>query len=93
MLSRAGFRVLQALKSVPDDQQAAQKNAPKSSEELMEVHCGGSQHGIDGIAGNQVDVHSCLIARLVRRTAPTRRVRFGSKPEFQTETPPNLSLS
>lgn len=55
MLSRAGFRVLQALKSVPDDQQAAQKNAPKSSEELMEVQCGGSQHGIDGIAGNTLE--------------------------------------
>jgi hypothetical protein len=50
MLSRAGFRVLQALTSVPDDQHAAQKNAPKSSEKLMEVHCGGSQHGIDRIA-------------------------------------------
>jgi dihydrofolate reductase len=32
------------------------------------------------------DVRSCLIARLARRTAPPRQVRFGSKPEFQTET-------
>ena len=30
----------------------------------------------------------CLIARLARRTAPTRQVRLGSKPEFQTETLP-----
>ena len=33
-------------------------------------------------------VRSCLIARLARRTAPTRQVRLGSKPEFQTETLP-----
>jgi hypothetical protein len=39
-------------KAVADVQQAAQKNAPKSSEELVEVHGSGSQHGIDRISGN-----------------------------------------
>ena len=29
---------------------------------------------------HQVDVRSCLIARLARRTAPTRQIRFGSRP-------------
>jgi len=32
--------------------QAAQKNAPKSSEEFLEVHCGSRQDSIDRISGN-----------------------------------------
>ena len=35
---------------------------------------------------DQVDVRSCLIARLARRAAPTRQVRFGSKADNRTRT-------
>src|SRR5208282_1754225 len=41
-----------AQKLVPDAHQAAQKIAPKSSEELVEVHRRGTQDGIERIAGN-----------------------------------------
>ena len=32
---------------------------------------------------DQVDVRSCLIAQLAGRTAPTRQVRFGDKPDME----------
>ena len=37
---------------VPDVDQAEQKNAPKSSEQLLEVHRGGCQDGVDLISGS-----------------------------------------
>ena len=42
----------QSRNRVPDARQEAQKNAPKSSEELLEVHGCGGQDGVDRIAGN-----------------------------------------
>jgi hypothetical protein len=47
-----GARPLQDWNRFPDAHHAAQKNAPKSSEELVEVHSGSGQDGIDRIAGN-----------------------------------------
>jgi hypothetical protein len=38
--------------AVPYVAQAEQKNAPKSSEELVEVHRGGCQDRVDRISGN-----------------------------------------
>jgi len=43
---------LQGRNPAPDAQQAAQKIAPKSSKELLEVHRRGAQNGIQRIAGN-----------------------------------------
>jgi len=43
---------LQGRNPWPGAHQAEQKNAPKSSQELLEVHRRGAQDGIDRIAGN-----------------------------------------
>jgi len=47
-----GARPLQDWNRFPDAHHAAQKNAPKSSEELVEVHGGSREDGIDRISGN-----------------------------------------
>ena len=44
-----------AAKLAPDVQQATQEIAPKSSEELVEVHRRGRQHGVDRIARNALE--------------------------------------
>ena len=46
------MRGLQGEHSVPCAYQAEQKNAPKSSEELLEVHRGGCQDRVDRISGS-----------------------------------------
>ena len=38
--------------AVAEAQQAAQKNAPKISEELLEVHCCSRQDSIDRVSSN-----------------------------------------
>ena len=43
---------MQGLNPTPGTPQAEQKNAPKSSRELLEVHRSGAQDGIERIAGN-----------------------------------------
>lgn len=48
----ASLGALLAEDAAAEAQQAAQKNAPKSSEELLEVHCGSRQDSIDRISGN-----------------------------------------
>jgi hypothetical protein len=48
----AGFRVVYDQKPTPDVHKASQKNSPESSEELLEVHRGGSQDGVDRISGS-----------------------------------------
>src|ERR1035437_3515030 len=49
--SKAGL-LLQNRNPAPSAQQAAQKIAPKSSQELLEVHCRGAQNGIERVSGN-----------------------------------------
>jgi len=44
--------LLQVRSPVQDAHQVEWKNAPKSSQELIEVHRRGTQDGIDRIAGN-----------------------------------------
>ena len=41
------FKQIEGEHLVPDVDQAEQKNAPKSSEQLLEVHRGGCQDGVD----------------------------------------------
>ena len=43
---------MQGEQGVPDGQPVAEKNAAKSSEELVEVHRGGGQDSIQRISGN-----------------------------------------
>jgi hypothetical protein len=47
-----GLVALQGEHPVPYVHEAQQKNAPKSSEELVEVHRGGCQDHIDRISGS-----------------------------------------
>jgi len=46
-----GEQPLQRRYPTPDARQAAQKNAPKSSEELVEVHRSGRKNRMDRITG------------------------------------------
>ena len=46
------FKQIEGEHLVPWVDQAEQKNAPKSSEELLEVHRGGCQDGVDRISGS-----------------------------------------